>query len=87
MKPDLIHYSIVRDARVRRVMVADAHGREYYCEIPDGRGWRVQRESALEAIAEAIERGDEPGQVEVMGLWPSYAPPAPRTMMAIATSP
>lgn len=71
-------YMALYDCAVRRVMVGDAHGREYYCFIEDGRGYRDRRDSVLEAIEEAIARGDEPGEVSVMGLWPVYAPPPPK---------
>ena len=66
------YWSINRGCDVVRVMGADQHGREYWCEVEAGRGYRDRREVVLEAIREAIERGDEPGEVSVMGLWPSH---------------
>ena len=65
------YWSIVRGCDVVRVMGADRHGHEHFCEIEAGKGYRDRREVALEAIREAVERGDAPGEVAVEGLWPS----------------
>ena len=66
------YWSIVWGCDVVRVMCPDEHGREYFCEVEAGKGYRDRREVVLEAIREAIERGEEPGEVSVMGLWPSH---------------
>ena len=50
-----------------RISMADELGQEYYTVLTelDGRAGRDMREQAIEALASAIENGDEPGEVEI----------------------
>jgi hypothetical protein len=52
-----------------RISMADAHGREFYFPIPafDAKAYRARKEVALEAIAEAIDAGLQPGRVYIRG--------------------
>ena len=72
------YWSIVWGCDVVRVMCPDEHGREYFCEVEAGKGYRDRREVVLEAIREAVERDDAPGEVVVEGLWPVYTAPPPK---------
>lgn len=58
-------YSVIKDAVVSRISIADARGGEFWMEIPgEGKGYREARAKALEDIQEAIEKGLPPGQVD-----------------------
>lgn len=56
-----------RDCDVARLSLADDQGQEYYAIVPvmSGKKWRERRETALDAIDEAIVRGEAPGEVRV----------------------
>ncbi len=66
-------YSLIRywdaasDCRRARVSMAGPTGAEYHITIDDNAGpkvYRKRRDDAVDAIAAAIERMDEPGEVE-----------------------
>lgn len=48
-----------------RISTADSLGQEYFAILPrtEGRAWREARQQAVEALAEAMERGLTPGEV------------------------
>lgn len=51
-----------------RLSMAGQRGSEFFVVVPkdDSRKrWRERREELLDALAEAIERGDEPGEVKL----------------------
>jgi hypothetical protein len=61
-------YSIRDDADMVRLSMWDARGGEYHMTIAWGNGGRVFREAraaALEALAEAMRLGMEPGEISV----------------------
>lgn len=59
------YYSTTTDAEMARVSMFDSRGSEFWTEIPAavGKKWRASRERAVELLANAIESGDEPGEV------------------------
>lgn len=61
------YYSATTDAEMARISMFDSRGSEFWTEVQAGGGrkWRVARERAVELIANAIESGDEPGEVIV----------------------
>lgn len=58
-------YSPLLDCEAVRLSVTDAHGGEFFKIIPaqDGKSWRLAREKALCQIVDAIDAGDQPGEV------------------------
>ncbi len=61
-------YSPGADRVSARISFADVYGREYFAIIRAdevGSRYRKRRQKACEVIAEAIERGDEPGEVAI----------------------
>ena len=49
-----------------RLSIGDGRGGEFFVIVPRedaGKRWRERREQLLDALGEAIERGDEPGEV------------------------
>lgn len=70
-------YSVVRDCSVARLSLFDKRGGEFWIEVPvyqnDGSGripWREVRSAALDRVADAMARGDEPGEVDGVKLGP-----------------
>ena len=60
------YWSPVLGCDASRLSVFDQHGAEYWSiiERPSmGKRYRESRQEALELIVEAIERGQEPGEV------------------------
>nr|WKF58815.1 hypothetical protein HUO10_003316 [Paraburkholderia busanensis] len=56
--------------RAARVSMFNSNGAEFFCVVPmDGTGKqnKAERHKALEAIADAIENGSEPGVVILNG--------------------
>lgn len=47
--------------------MADREGAEFFAIIPDGDGksYRGRKQDALEQIANAIDKGNEPGEVRI----------------------
>ena len=61
-------YSPGADCVSARISIAGEQTREYFAIIradEPGSRYRKRRQKACEAIAEAIERGDEPGEVAI----------------------
>lgn len=60
------YYSPEIDGEVERVSVAGPEGREFYKNIPvsEGRTYREARQNAAQDIADAIDQGAEPGEVQ-----------------------
>ncbi len=58
-------YDVMRDCEVARLSMTDGRGGEYWREIAVGRAaaYREAREQALDAIEDAMARGDGPGEV------------------------
>lgn len=48
-----------------RLSMVDAHGSEFYSVIADegGKSYRAARDTALDAIEDAIAEGQQPGEV------------------------
>ena len=61
---DRSYYSIAHDGHVARVSGYDEHHREFWVEIPKGKGYADRRKAALERIMEHIDAGDPPGEVK-----------------------
>ena len=65
---ELVAYSPIHDCPVGRISMTDNNCQEFFMLIPDRgrRGeYRAARAAALDAIAEAINSGCEPGEVLV----------------------
>lgn len=61
-----LYWSIALGGDVARLSMADDQGREYFAIVSaEQPGYRDRRMGALEALMEAIDRGDDPGQVEI----------------------
>lgn len=60
-------YDGMNDRQAVRLSVASPRGGEFFMILPreNGRRWRERRTEALGFIAEAIERGLNPGEVVV----------------------
>lgn len=61
-------YSPEMDCMTARISIAGPQAREYFALIradEAGPRYRKRRQKACEEIAEAIERGDEPGEVAI----------------------
>lgn len=60
-------YSPIHDAEMVRLSLFDKRGFEFFALIPseNGRKWRERRDKALDAIADAMQAGDVPGEIEV----------------------
>lgn len=60
-------YSPIHDAEMVRLSLYDTRGGEFFALVPSNRGtkWRERRNAILDAIDDAIMRGDPPGEVEV----------------------
>ena len=58
-------WSIYNDAEMARLSLFDTHGSEYWQAIPyqAGKNWRKRRDTALTAIADAMDDGATPGEV------------------------
>lgn len=67
------YWSVIHNARVARLSIADAHGTEHFAVVPTDRtrgdepriSWRDRRQETLEAIAAHIERGETAGEVRL----------------------
>lgn len=62
------HWNIVLGCKASRISVFDARGDEHYALVAmDGRGKanRERKYAVLEAIASHINKGGEPGEVDV----------------------
>lgn len=60
------YWSIIEGCNVMRLSMRNDRGDEYFSIVPcgsSGKAARQARENALDVISDAIERGDEPGQV------------------------
>ena len=58
-------FSAVYNTNVTRISLIDDRGDEYWTLIPtcSGKRYRDTRDRVLDALQDAIERGDEPGEV------------------------
>jgi len=64
---ELNFYNPMLDAEAKRLSLFDSGGLEYFCVVNNpgsGRSWRERRAEILERLADAIERGDPPGEVK-----------------------
>ena len=64
---ELNFYNALTDTTSKRVSLFDNGGLEYFCVVNNpgiGRTWRERRAELLERLADAIERGDPPGEVK-----------------------
>ena len=62
------HYSPLTDSEMVRVSMVGRQNQEYFSIIaaePSGKAYRERRDKALDALEEAIDRGDPPGHYEV----------------------
>lgn len=62
-------YSPLLDSEAVRISIADLYNSEYFCIVAapsNGRFLREARERALNALMDAVDRGDEPGEVRVV---------------------
>ena len=68
-------WSVMLGGKAVRLSVYDAHGGEHYAIVSDrgGAQSRADKESALNAIADAVENGDDPGAVDVGNQWSEWA--------------
>lgn len=59
-------YSPTYGCEVSRFSMFDKNGAEFFIMLPTsaGKKWRETRTKAVEAIADAISRGDEPGEIK-----------------------
>jgi len=60
------HWSIVLGCDASRLSVFDARGQEYWRIVSretSGKRYRELRQATVEELVDAIERGDEPGEV------------------------
>lgn len=63
---EMRYHSIIHDREMARLSMADAHGAEFFAIVETvGKRWRDRREVVLDQIADAIERGDRPGEVTI----------------------
>ena len=60
---DRIYYSIEHDMDVGRISGYDENNQEYWIVIAAGRGYNERRKEAVVSIMDAIERGDDAGEV------------------------
>lgn len=60
------YYDLVNDTEAVRYEGFSGHGSYWFAEalVPAGKSRREQKERILDRIEEAIERGDEPGEVK-----------------------
>lgn len=63
------YYSPVRDRNEIRLSMTNANNEEYYFVLADedGKRYRARRDTALEAISEAIAANLKPGRVLIRG--------------------
>jgi len=60
------YWSVIHGCETSRLSVFDAHGQEFYTIIErptEGKRYREARQEAVETLIDAVERGDEPGEV------------------------
>lgn len=58
------YYSAATDREMARISMFDERGSEFWTEVlHGGKEWRKKRDEAVELLANAIEAGDEPGEV------------------------
>lgn len=64
---EIVRYRIEHDRKVSRLSICDDRGSEFYVEMPLDRskGWRDRRNDTLDLIEDAIDRGDQPGEVKI----------------------
>lgn len=70
---EITNYSPILDRNVTRLSTVDeresspSRGAEYFCIVPRGhaKAWREIKESALSQLDQAIERGEEPGEITI----------------------
>jgi hypothetical protein len=60
---DRTFYSIEHDCEVGRISGYDDNNQEFWIVVEAGRGYREKRDAAVIKIMEAIERGDDAGEV------------------------
>jgi hypothetical protein len=66
-------WSVILGCDAVRISMVDDHGSEFFKVVPidnSTKKYRDVRERVLEMIQDAIDRGDDPG--EVVGDWESY---------------
>lgn len=64
---EFTQYSPVQDADITRISTCDDRGSEFFCLVTRARGksWRAIRETALLELEDAMNRGDQPGEINV----------------------
>lgn len=60
-------YSPIIDAEMVRLSMYDNRGGEFFALVPAyaPKKWRERRDEVLDAIMDAMEAGDHPGEVEI----------------------
>ena len=57
------YWSVIHDAEVARLSIANDHGEEFFAIVPITRPWSEARIDALDGIWSAMQDGCEPGEV------------------------
>ncbi len=77
-------YSPFHDCDVVRISVGNEHGHELFMLIVDDgprRSYRAKRNAALDALADALDAGGEPGEVKIdSDVWDNMVAEAAREL-------